>query len=356
MMFIKFIINNNKSELTNFVFLIGNRFINMTSSIYSALSTSAETPEIPKVQKVSKRSKRADRKKKTPKVGTTVTLEKMIADFEYYYPICVILFHYNGKDQFLVFNLKFSYTFWLEFSVRSVKEITLPIIETIFNEKTKGLGKAVVWKSYFEGETLKRLTDQEYFKTPSEFKTTFDLVRGEPISRFSYSPAIMFDFRISNSKQEFVYLPNGSRVYFGKAFDDFRIEKNRSKLESMMRHYDSSLDRFDFDEICDARDKIFRLTGKNPDYEDDRHFADEALRFITKYVYLYNRDKQVELRNLLQFKNWDDDLKKEYERALEYRNHLLKLLEIVEQKVNEARICREKARELQDEEAYPSLS
>lgn len=324
----------------------------MTSSInvFSVLST--DTSEISVVQKV---SKKVDKKKKIPKVKTTDTLENEMADFKYYHPIGAILFHYKGKDQFLVFNFKFSNAFRVELSGRSVKKITLPIIENIINEKAKKLSSVVVWESYFESETLKKLTKQEYYETPSEFKTTFDLVRGEPITKISFSPAIIFDFRISNSKQEFVYLPNGSRVYFGKAYDDFRIEKNRDKLKSMMKHYDRSLDYFDFDKVCDARDKIFKLTGKNPDYAEDREYADEAFRIIAKYVHLYNRDEQVELRNLLPFKNWVDDLKIEYERAKEYYHNLLKLLKTIEKKISEIREHKQKVRELQDEEAYPSL-
>ena len=326
----------------------------MTSviNVFSVLPTSVDTSEVSVVQKVS--SKKVDKKKKATK--STDTLEKEIADFEYDYPVGVILFHYDGKDQFLVFNFKFSHTFRIELSARSVKKITLPALESILNEKTKRLSNVVVWESYFESETLKKLTEQEYYETPSEFNSTFDLVRGGPITKISYSPAIVFDFRVSNSKQEFIYLPNGSRVYFGKAYDDFRIEKNRAKLESIMRHYDRSLDHFDFDRLCDARDKIFELTGKNPDYAEDREYADEAYRAISKYVHLYNRDEQIELRNLLPFKNWSDDLKIEYERAKDYKHNLLKLLKAVEKEISDLRERRQKARELQDEEAYPSLS
>lgn len=325
----------------------------MTSfNVFSVLST--DTTEISVAQKVS--SKKVDKKKKAPKVKTADTLKIEMADFEYDHPIGVILFHYDGKDQFLVFNFKFSHAFWIELSARSVKRITLPIIETILNEKTKRLSNVVVWESYFESETLKKLTEQEYYETPSEFNSTFDLVRGGPITKISYSPAIVFDFRVSNSKQEFIYLPNGSRVYFGKAYDDFRIEKNRAKLESIMRHYDRSLKHLDFNEVCDARDKIFELTGKNPDYVEDREYADEAYRAISKYVHLYNRDEQIELRNLLPFKNWSDDLKIEYERVKDYKHNLLKLFKTVEKEISEIRERRQKARELQDEEAYPSLS
>ena len=334
-------------------FCLVNRLVKMTSSInvFSVLSTSADTSEFSVVQKVS--GKKVDKKKKAPiKIDT---LKNEMADFEYDHPVGVILFHYKGKDQFLVFNFRFSHAFWIELSACSVKKITLPIIETILNEKAKRLSNCVVWESYFESETLRRLTKQEYYETPSEFEITFDLVRGGPITKISYSPAILFDFRGSNSKQEFMYLPNGSRVYFGKAYDDFRIEKNRDKLERIMKHYDRSLEYFDFDEACDARDKIFKLTGKNPDYTKDREYADEAFRVIAKYVHLYNRDEQVELRNLLPFKNWIDDLKIEYERAKEYYHNLLKLSETIEKEISEIRERRQKAHELQDEEAYPSF-
>lgn len=123
-----------------------------------------------------------------------------------------------------------------------------------------------------------------------------------------------------------------------------------------MKHYDRSLEHFDFDQVCDSRDKIFRLTYKNPDYAKDREYADEAVRFIEKYISLYNHDEQVELRKLLQFRNWSDDLKIEYECATKYYHNLLDLLKTIEKEINKIRERREKARELQDEEAYYSLS
>ena len=335
----------------------------MTTSInvFAALSTSVETSELS--QKVSGKKKgdkkKVDKKKVSKAKTSSPTLKDLEGEFEYFeyrYPVAVIVFHFEGKDRFLMFNFKFSHFFQTEFLANGVKVITLPIIEKMINEKRLKPKDVVVWESYFESETLKRLTEQEYYETPSKFKSTFDLVRGEPITEFRYSPAIIFDFRISNSKQEFMYLPNGSRVYFGKAYDDFRIEKNRVKLESIMKHFDRSLDHFDFDEVCDARDKIFELTGKTPDYAGDREYADEAYRAISKYVHFSNRDKQVELRNLLPFKSWIDDLKIEYERAKDYNCNLLMLLKTVEKEISEIRERRQKARELQDEEAYPSLS
>lgn len=66
----------------------------------------------------------------------------------------------------------------------------------------KKLNDVVVWESYFDYEILRTLTMHEYFETPSEFKTIFDLVRDEPITKPKhFTNAIIFDFRISNSKQ-----------------------------------------------------------------------------------------------------------------------------------------------------------
>ena len=342
---------------------------NMTSTnMFMFLSTSVETSELP-VKKVSGQKEKKVTKKKTPKTSA-VTLKDEIADFEYDHPVGMILYHYDGKDRFLVFNFKISRTFCCAFSVYGVKKITLPAIQNTMNEIPKKLNDVVVWESYFEKETLERLTKQEYFKTPSEFEAIFDLVRvrDSPITHLGYSPVIIFDFRISNSKQEFVYLPNGSRVYFGKAFDDFRVEKRKSALLSIMKHYERSLSHFNLEKVHDACDEIFELTSEMlankmlededvAKYSEDREFADDAERFITKYVRLHDDDEQVELRNLLPFEDWPNDLKMNvFTRAMDYRNSLFKLQETVRKEVFRARELREKARELSDEEAYPSLS
>ena len=165
-----------------------------------------------------------------------------------------------------------------------------------------------------------------------------------------------------------MYLPNGSRVYFGKAYDDFRVKKRETSLRSIMKHYERSLSHFNLDEVHNACDEIFELTSEmlaNKMLEDedviqysrDRKFADEADRFITRYIRLHNDDEQTELRNLLPFEDWPNDLKQNvYARAMDYRNDLFKLQEVVRKEVFRTRELREKSRELSDEEAYPSLS
>lgn len=301
-----------------------------------------------KLQKVLKKAT----KKKAVKL--TVSLKDDMADFERENPVGIILYHYKKKDQFLVFNFKFSHLFYIELSARGVKKVSTQAIERVINEKAKKPNNVVVWYSYVEETTLKRLTDQEYFTAPSEFKNTFDLVRGEPVSNIRYSNVIVFDFRVSNSGMEFMYRPDGSRVYFGKTYDEYRVSKNRDKLLDIEKQFERSLDRFDLDEVYDARDEIFRLTD-DPDYRD---FAYEAERFIAKYVHIHDPDEEVELRNLLQFRNWTDDLRIKCDRALDYRDGLFDLLKKLRERAECERECLElknKALELKDEEAYPSL-
>jgi len=282
-----------------------------------------------------------------PTTEKMVSLQSKLADFEYDYPIGAILYHHDGKDKFEIFNLKFSHSFFVELLNKEVKEITLSVIEQIINDKRKNLGEVSVWGSYFTTDTLKKLTDQEHFETPTEFKSTFDLVRGESITCIKFYRVIVFDFRVSNSKQEFIYLSNGSRVYFGNTFDDFCVQKRRSVLERMMAHYERSLKHFNLDKVYDARDEIFRLS----DDHEIRDTAYNAERFIARYVHIHHENEEIELKNLLQYKNWADDLKIDYERATEYRDELFTLLRSVKDSVKR----REKAKELKDEEAYPSL-
>lgn len=322
------------------------------TNAFAALSISVETSELSNNQPSKKKVGPKKKVPKVPKATTAFNLKEEMANFEYDHPVGAIFFHHKGKDRLLVFNFKFSHTFLNEFSGRSVKNITLSAIQKIMNDRPKKPNNVVVWESYFEKETLEKLIDQEYFEIPSEFKSTFDLVRGEPITHIGFSPVIIFDYRMTNSKQEFIYLPDGSRVYFGKTYDDFRVGKRERNLRSIMKHYENSLCHLDLEKVRKALDEIYRLTNDCPDrYADDRQFADKAERFIAKYVHLHNDDQQVELRNLLSFKNWPDDLKRQYEYALDYRDDLFNLLKIVKEEHEN----RKKASELKDETAYPSL-
>jgi len=333
--------------------------IKMTSiNIFAVLSTSTtDSSDIPIQKGFQKGKKKVDKKKCPPKVRSTdAILKDEMSIFESRYPIGVILFHHNGKDRFNIFDFKFSHNFYIELSAREVKKITFPIIEEIINTKASRPGNVVVWESYFEKVSLEKLDGQKCYEVP-KFNATFDLirVRDRPISNLTYSPAIIFDFRSTNSREEFIYLSNGERVHFGKAFDDFRVKKNRDKLESIREHYERSLHHFKLSQLEDTRDKIFRLTAGNSSYADDRNYANEAIEFIARYVHLSNEDTQAELRNLLPFHSWVDDLKKEYEKALEYRNNLRDLYKVVKEEVAKSQELRDKSRELQDEEAYPSL-
>lgn len=338
------------------------------TNAFAALSVSSEAVELS--VNISVKNGPVQKKatpKKASKAKTTDTLRDDIAVFERDYPVCAFLFRYKGKDQFVVFNFKISHTLWVELSARGVKKITLPVIQRVMNERSSKLGDVVVWESYFEKDTLIRLTKQEYFKVPSEFKSTIDLVRGEPITRLGYSPVIIFDYRLSNSKQEFVYLPNGSRVHFGKAYDDYRVSIRESSLRSIMKHYERSLVHFRLNEVYRACDEIISLTAERlkdktltaddvDKYTEDSHFADEAAGFIAKYVHLHDDDEQAELRNLLTFTSWPDDLKKEFERAKQYRNDLFDLWKTVKKEVSEIREHKKKSQELHSEEYYPSLA
>lgn len=101
--------------------------------MFAALSTSIEFPEFP-VQTVS--NKKTSKKVSKPKTSET-TLKDEMAAFEYYNPVGMILFHFMGKYQFLIFNFKFSHVFWVVLSAYDVKKITLSVIEKIINEQSK---------------------------------------------------------------------------------------------------------------------------------------------------------------------------------------------------------------------------
>ena len=326
-----------------------------TTNMFAALSEDFDLQSLS-----AKSSSMKDSKKKSslPKKPVDHTANKIasiqfdLADFTDYYPIAVILYHHDGKDKFEISNLKFSHSFFIECFNREVKKLTLPMIEQIINDKRKNLGEVLVWSSYFTTDTLKKLADQEPFETPSEFKTTFDLVRGEPITHFRCSRVIVFDFRVSNKQQEFVYLAGGSRIYFGKKFDDYCVQQRRHTLESMLKHYERSLKHFDLGKVYNARDEIFSLTNeRNEDDREIRNTAFECERFIARYVHIHDDDEEIEFRNLLQYKNWADDMKNDYERAMEYRDKLFALVKEVRDMFKR----REIARKLTDKEEFPSL-
>ena len=151
--------------------------------------------------------------------------------------------------------------------------------------------------------------------------------------------------------KEFIYKPNPNgdvqRIFFGRTFDDFMVNKNRDRLIKIERQYDRSLSNFNLREIYDASDEIIKLV-ESP----DEHIpVIEAVRFIERYVHLYDRDEDVMLRNLLAFKNWTDDLRLMYEQALHYQTKLFRLLD----EVRETHMRMKLAQELNDTEAYPSL-
>jgi len=278
------------------------------------------------------------------------SLKTQIADFEEDNHIGAIFFHHEGKDKFLVFNFKFHHNIFVELSAKGVKEITLPIIEEIINGKRKRPGDVVVWLSYFENDTLKRLTDQEYFETPAEFKSTFDLVRGDPITSLRYHNAVIFDFRRTNSKKEFVYLPDGSRVHFGKSYD---VYQRHNELDGYKKYFEGSIRLFGLGDVNDALakvnevcKKIFELTDDSKDLD----FVDDAQHVISRYFRIHNSDVNVELRNLLGFRNLDE-LKEERDYALKCKKNLFALLE----ELRELSEHRELSIALDNHADFPSL-
>lgn len=314
-------------------------------AVLNEVNSEVDVSVIPNVSsKKPKGSKKGT--KKNSKTGKDNTLRDNITALENDNPVCAILYNYDGKDQFSISDFKFSSIFYNELEARNIKNPTVSDIQDVINgRRTRPKNKVIVWFSYFEKETLKKLTEQENFTTPSEFESTFNLVRGGPITVLKFSYAIIFDFRsFKNSKKSFMYLSNGKPVHFGTAYDDYRIDMNRDKLVKLKNQYEESLKLFD--DVYDTCNKIFSLT----DDPKDRNFVDEAEYFITKYARIHHSDEQIELRRLLQYKGWENDLKIECDRALKYHKGLFDLLETLRELDD-----RKKSFKLEDKEQYPSL-
>ena len=298
---------------------------------------------------VSGKQKHSKVKKATKKAISVNPLIESIEAFERENPIVAFLFHCEGKDKFVFRVFKFSDAFKLELSAMGLKKIDVYKLEDVINDKLKKPINVKIWLSYFKQSSLKKLADKEYFSAPDELKKTFNLVSGNPITSLKNTNVIIFDFRLKNSMQEFVYHPNGSRIYFGRSFDNFIVDQKRDQLVKLKEHYMRSLKHLNFERIQDAYDEITRLV-KNSDAEE-RIFADEAFCFIKKYVRIQDDDEQVMLRRLLAYNGWSKDLKIKYERARDYKDDLFDLLDNIRKDDERVKMVQN----LNDSEFFPSL-
>lgn len=289
--------------------------------------------------KVDMKARSVQKKKKVvKKVNPVDSLKEDIAEFELENPIVAFFVHIDGKDVFMLNRFKLDNSIKTLLAAMGKHKISAKSLEDIINEKVKKPYKSYVWFSYFDRITLDILTKQVPFTAPPELKKTFDLFGKEPLTSLNDRNAIIFDFRMTQQKQEFLFLPNGKSISFGRTFDTFRIRNNCEKLFIFERYFERSLRDFNLRDVYDARDEIFKLTT----CPETREFAYEAERFIARYVHLHDEDEIVELRRLLTFNNFED-LKSECMKAHEYQDILFKLLYEVGNDVYRKKIAQEDA-------------
>ena len=350
-------------------------------SDFDSFSGEVDLSDLPIQSPFKKVMKKSKPKKESQSTDTLGSLKDQLNQIKERNRLCLICYHYGDGDKFLVCNLDFSSKFLAELSVRGIKKVSVSDIEKILNEeKNKDLKKLTIWPTYFEDVSLKKLTDHEYFEVPPEFKSTFDLVRGNPISSLKYHNVMVFDFRDTNSKQEFVYLPDGSRVYFGVNFDNYRVSRNRVVMKGLLQYYLKSLDFIDMKKIADAYDRIadfinkyesftdlmkaiktydeaFDMLDNFNEFEDLFKFLDEIDHHINGYTrYRCSKqedetDEQFELRSLrkmLQFNNLDG-LKSARDDALTHQKILFKLDKFLSKVAKHQQL----SRDLEDVEQYP---
>lgn len=269
--------------------------------------------------------------KKTPNksvVRSEMMMLDMVSAFVRCFDIVVCLFHADGRDQFQIFKIfspkEIPKNLMLQLSGRKDKEITPKVIEEIIKDRRNCPSIVSVWTSYFTKATLQLLLKFNPVKIPAMFQPIFDLLRGDPVDNrdiISVNHAIIIDFRISNSEQEFVYLPDGHPIFFGKTYDDQCIVKRRRELEGILKYIRYALlYRIHFDEVQDAFNDILSLTD-DPDYCD---FADDAIFFISRFCRLCNPDNTIALRNMLIFSSFEK-MKEELTSVEEYQAKLFKL-------------------------------
>ena len=199
------------------IIFFGSDFFTFLCVGLSAFSLLSE--EISSIQKSSEKKKSSKLKKISKSIELDDTLKIKLNDFEEENPIVVILCHFEGKDKFFIRQLHFSKDFITEMTTNKLKKINCDIIEKIIHDKYKRLGSVSVWPSFFVSDTMKILNEYN-LKVNSSFISLVKFISCNHNFDNRYHNALIIDFRIKNSKQEFIYLPDGSRVYLVKLMID----------------------------------------------------------------------------------------------------------------------------------------